>query len=405
MVVQQHLEQRYTEPLADVAEDVLDRTVSVRFRVASKLFKEMKDRQQKAAEEAEGTRPALDFTPDAPEPRGEEPFRSLISTSSNRLPMAAAREIAMEEDTRVTFLLLWGGHGTGKSALLQTIAESADQSNHFSHVLRVTAEKWCNSYYTAVREQNTKSFKRRYRGCDFLLIDDLHFLEGKPAAQEELVHTMKALLNDDARVALASTVPPGDMDELKPSLKTFLQEALWARLRPPAPSEKEDVVRQIARKHDLEATPQVLRYIARGDHETLREICSTVASLATYAHLNGADKLNMQQATEALSHMSRSTPRRISLESISRSAGDVLSVEHKRILGRSQSRRACHARHLAMYLARQMTDHSLSEIGEHFGGRSHSTVKHAVDKVDDLADSDDSVSGELDAVKNSLNGG
>ena len=404
MVVQQHLEQRYTEPLTDVAEDVLDRTVSVRFRVASKLFKEMKDRQKKAAEEAEGTRPALDFTPDTPESAGEEPFRNLVQTSSNRLPMAAAREIAMEQDTRVTFLLLWGGHGTGKSVLLKTIADSAEESGHFSCVRRLTAERWCNAYYGAVRDQNTKSFKRRYRGCDFLIIDDLHFLEGKPAAQEELVHTMKRLLNNNARVALGSTVTPDDMDEVKPSLQTFLQEALWARLRPPAPDEREDVVRQMARKQDLEATPQVLRYIARGKHKTLRDLCSTVSSLATYAHLNGSGKLNMQQATEALSHMSGPTPRRISLDSISRSAAEVLSVQHKRVLGRTQSRRACHARHLAMYLARQMTDHSLSEIGEHFGGRSHSTVKHAVDKVDEMAGSDNRVQGELDAVKNTLKG-
>jgi len=405
LVVQQHLEQRYTDPLADVAEDELGRTVDVHFRVASKLFREMRDRQQKAAEEAEETRPALDFTPDTPDSGGEEPFRELVFTRSNTLPMSAAQEIAMEQDPRVTFLLLWGGHGTGKSALLETIAESAEESGQFSCIRRVTTEKWVNSYYGAVREQNTKSFKRRYRGCDFLIIDDLHFLEGKPAAQEELLHTIKSLRNKAGRVALASTVPPDDMDELKPSLQTYLQEALWAKLKPPAPGERADVVRQMARKHDLKATPQVLRYIAGSDHETLRDISSTVASLATYAHLNGSGKLNMQQATEALSHMSRSKPRHTSLDSISRCTAEVLSVEPERLLGRTQSRRACHARHLAMYLARQMTEHSLSEIGEHFGGRSHSTVKHAVDKMDERADSDGDVSGELKAVRNKLRSG
>ena len=403
MVVKHYLDDSYTDTIIRAAEQLLDRSVSVSFEVDKRLFRRMKKQKEQAEEDAARTNPVFDFAPDNREADAEEPFRTLVSTEANRLPMTAAREIALKADSHVHFLMIWGGHGSGKTTLLQTIEEAAQRTGRHSKVLRITGETWLNSYYAAVRSQDTRAFKRRHRTCDFLLVDDLHFLEGKPAAQKELVNTIKVLLDEDARVALTSTGHPDEMDDMHPSLSDYLNEAFWSELKNPSENEKEDVLRQMARHQGLEATDQVLRYITRGRRHTLRDLASTVDSLTAYAHLQGIEKLNMQQATEALSEMSRGRRSRLTLRGISTTAAEVLGVEHDRVLGRSRAKRACRVRHVSMYLAREMTDHSLSEIGRHFGGRSHSTVKHAVDKIRDLQDCGNGVAGDIQAVENRLN--
>lgn len=404
VIVQQYLQQRYSGPVTEAIEELRGHPLEVKFEVEPGLFREMRKKRDQAARDAEQTRPELDFRPpsqDSEDQTAGVTFDELVVTESNRLPYIAAREVGAQQTPRISFLLLWGSYGSGKSALLQAVKNTALECEQLNNVCFTTAENWCNEYYYALQEKNTRRFRRRYRSCDLFILDDIHFVEGKPAAQDELLHTIKHHMDRGRRVVLSSARKPSEMKELKPALKTLLREAFWAELACPSAEEQEELVRELADRAGLNATPAVYRFIAGNRPRSLRELSCRVNSLAAYAALEGSSEVDINTAVRGLSAMARSGDDPLTLDQIAEAVAKTLSVKMKELKSDSRAHRVARARHVAMFLAEDLTDASVSEIGRFFG-RSHSTVKYGVDKISDKVESEKDTADLIDNIRTRL---
>jgi len=409
VIIQQYLQQQYAEPVCEAAQELLGHPCSVRFEIAPKLLQRMRARQQKEVAALQREEPALDFGAEQPSDSSRQEgrrFEDLIVTESNRLPFVAAKEIALQAEPRFNFLIVWGSLGSGKSALLEALRYCAATSGHCPRIEHATAESWCNEYYYALQEKRTKAFRERYRRCNLLVIDDVHFVEGKPAAQDELMHTVKSLLSSGARVVLSSVRHPDELKDIKPELKTVLREAFLAKLVFPSSRERQAVIRGLAERCGLNATAAVYRFLAESDYRNLRELRCAVSSLAAFAALEGKPTVDMAVAMRGLAAMSRSRQVPVvQLDDIARVVCEVMGVRQDQLTGSSRARRTCQARQSAMYLARQLTDASLSEIGRFFGGKTHSTVKYAVQKVAERIKTDQTAARLIEAIQTRLRQG
>jgi len=397
VLVKQYLEHSYRDVVCEAAAELLGVSVSVKFDVAPRLFR--RSRAEGAEEEAQQTlqEHAAVAAPAVAEPQAggtaleADPLDQLVVTPKNELPLMAARQIACEGKPPFHSLLLLGDHGMGKTTLLRAVRESALRAGTVRLAEYSLAEAWCNGYYHALQSNSTRAFRRRYRHCDMLLLDGVQFLQGKPAAQDELVYTAKHLVAAGGRLVLSSTVHPDDMEETKPAFTSLLKGAFWVQLVMPELPEREHLVRRLAEVRRLDATDQVHLHIARHHASSVQELDATICAIATCACLEGPGKVDLPRARRALSATARCRRRQPNVQDIQKAVSEVFAVAPQQLTGASRHRRLVHARQVGMYLCRQLTGESLADIGRAFGGRTHSTVKHAVDKIEARIGSGDEV--------------
>ena len=384
VVIQQYLQCQYRTAVQGAVKDLADCSVEVTFDVAPRLFRKMRAEQKKVLEEAQKeSLPAVGpgglqgGTPGTP----AGGLGSLFVTASNQLPYMAAREIALGEHPRFNFLLICGDHGMGKSAFLKAILAERTARDRFEKCHCATAEDWCNEYYDSLQNKQTRSFRKRCRGCQVLLIDDVQFFVGKPGAQDELLHTLKSILAAGGRVVLASALDPAELTGLKPALKALLQGAFWAKLVLPPVGERQQIVEELDRRLSLGAKEDVHRFIAETHNRNILELESAAKSLATYAELVKSPEVDLPLAVRAFAAMRRRRESPVDMADIEKIVLEHFSLVKEQLHGARCSRSVAHSRQIAMYMARQLTGATLTAIGRHFGGRTHSTVKYAVDKI------------------------
>jgi len=390
VVVKMYLDQEYKRSVQRAAEDLLGPGINVSFDVDPELLRSLRASQRKDA--TEGTRPAPPERQSAPElddrtraappqPGGSGGLERLIVTDANRIPHLAAREIASSANPTFRFLLLLGDYGAGKTVLARAVHKAALENGVAARPHYVMAESWCNDYYEALQSKKVWSFRRRCRGCDMLIVDGIEFVEGKPRGQDELLYTARAVLAAQGRVVFSATVHPDDLQQVTPAFRTLLKGAFWAQLVVPPAQECEEFVRGLADRHGLTLGAEVCRMLAQRHASSVQELAGAVDSLAAYAFLQGRSEVDYPTATQALAQMKRSRTRLPGLKDIFDVVLAVFPVSEAQLKGRSRSRGVCRARQIGMYLARELTGESLSDIGRFFGGRTHSTAKHSVDKI------------------------
>ena len=247
-----------------------------------------------------------------------------------------------------------------------------------------STEEWCNDYYHAIQQKRTRLFRARYRPCRMLILDDVQFIEGKAGGQGELLHTIKHILEEGrGRVVLAGKPHLEALQDVDPGLQALLRTAFPAVILPPSNEERPGIVAELARRRGVKTTDEVCRYVAEGFGESFSRLESAVSCLSLYAAVEGCARLTLPAAREALSGMRAPVGRaHVGLEQIREAVLQVFGVSANELMGRSRSRSVCRARHVGMYLAHRLAGSSLTEVGRFFGGTSHSTVKHAVDKVE-----------------------
>jgi len=407
IIIQQYLQQQYKATVQEAAEELLGSRIEVGFDVAPSLLRRARaERNREDAgelpEEAGGADREPRRAPQTDEPSAHaHSFERLSVTPANHLPYLAAVEIATKQSPRFEFLLVLGDYGVGKTALLQATHRGALDSGVASRGECVVAEGWCNEYYYSL-PANTKAFRQRYRSCDLLVMDDVQFLQGKVGAQEELVHTLKSILTGGGRVVLSSTVHPRDLREVTPAFKTLLGGAFWVELIMPPPVERESIARHLGHACGLRASNEVFRHLAQGHGRTVRELNAAVLSLAAYASLQGHKDVDLGVAREALVATSRCRSRLPTLADIERLVLETFPVTQAQLKGKLRCRSVCRARQVGMYLARELTHESLSDIGRFFGGRTHSTVKHAVERVSRQIESDQEMASIVERCRRQL---
>jgi chromosomal replication initiator protein len=307
-------------------------------------------------------------------------FDSFVVSDSNRLAYAAALSAAENPGQGYNPLYLYGGVGLGKTHLLHAIYHAARANHH--RALYVSAEQFTNEFVSAIREKSTESFRSKFRSVDILLIDDIQFISGKEQTEESFFHTFNELHNANRQIVLTSDCPPKSLPHLGARLCSRFEWGLVADIKPPDLATRLAILQAKAEQEKTQVPLEVLEFIARRIQQNVRELEGCLHRAIAYARLFNA-LLTPELAARALGDIAgrgaKGAP--ISADNIIRAVAQSFQLNPEDLKGRKRDRQTALARQLAMYLLKEATSCSLSQIGLEFGNRDHSTVSHATQKI------------------------
>jgi chromosomal replication initiator protein len=311
-------------------------------------------------------------------------FENFVVGASNRFAHAAALAVAESPSKVYNPLFLYGGVGLGKTHLMQAIAHYVLRHYPKMKVAYVSSETFTNELILAIQGGTTQGFRNRYRGVDLLLIDDIQFVAGKDATQEEFFHTFDALHQASKQIVISSDRPPKEISTLEERLRTRFEWGLICDIQPPDFETRMAILRKKAALEGKDVPIPVCQYIAESIQTNIRELEGALIRVLAYTSLN-EKPITLEVAREVLRDLlpdRKPTPITISL--IKQVVADHYDVQPADFNAKKRTRSIAFPRQVAMYLCRQLTDSSLPRIGEQFGGRDHTTVMHACDKVQEL---------------------
>ncbi len=307
-------------------------------------------------------------------------FESFVIGSSNRFAHAAALAVAEAPASAYNPLLIYGGAGLGKTHLLQAIGSYVRQYHPEQAIRYISTEQFLNDFIVALQRRTIPDFHRHYRAVDILLVDDIQFLEGKEHFQEEFFHTFNAL-HPSSQVVLTSDRPPKKISTLEERLRTRFEWGLITDVQPPDLETRLAILQKKSEADDLPVPPDVMAFIASRIQTNIRELEGALIRVAAYASLTRSEvTLDLaQNVLQSLLYGGREA--RVTEDLVISLTADYFGLTDDEIRSASRSRPLVHARQIAMYLCRELTDLSLPRIGDRFGGRDHSTVIHADKKI------------------------
>ncbi|MBB4093673.1 chromosomal replication initiator protein [Ochrobactrum pecoris] len=335
-------------------------------------------------------------------------FDSFVDGASNRVALAAARTIAEAGSSAVRFnpLFIHASVGLGKTHLLQAIAAAALQRQEKARVVYLTAEYFMWRFATAIRDNNALSFKEQLRDIDLLVIDDMQFLQGK-SIQHEFCHLLNTLLDSAKQVVVAADRAPSELESLDVRVRSRLQGGVALEVAAPDYDMRVEMLRRRlaaaqAEDSSLTISEEILSHVARTVTGSGRELEGAFNQLLFRQSFE--PNISIDRVDELLGHLTRvGEPKRIRIEEIQRIVARHYNVSKQDLLSNRRTRTIVKPRQVAMYLAKMMTPRSLPEIGRRFGGRDHTTVLHAVRKIEDLVGADTKLAQELELLKRLIN--
>ena len=311
-------------------------------------------------------------------------FERFVTGSSNRFAHAAALAVAETPARSYNPLFIHGHAGLGKTHLLQAIAHYVGENYPTYRVCYVTTETLLSEFVDAIRSSTTTEFKRRYRENDVLLIDDIQFLEGKDALQEELFHTFNTLHQADRQIVLSSDRPPDAIPTLEDRLRSRFKMGLLTDIQPPDVETRLAILRTRVENDDITIEPEILDFIASNITDNIRELEGALIRATAYAQLTN-EPLTLDVAKKVLSDLVHEPePRMITPSMILTESARYFAFSIEELCGASRRRPLVNSRQVAMYVMRELTDMSYPAIAREFGGRDHTTVIHSVEKVKKL---------------------
>jgi chromosomal replication initiator protein len=331
-------------------------------------------------------------------------FASFVEGPPNRVAFAAARAVAEQASNAVRFnpLFLHASVGLGKTHLLQAIATEALKIKPQSRVVYLTAEYFMWRFATAIRDNNALTLKEQLRDIDLLIIDDMQFLQGK-SIQHEFCHLINMLLDSARQVVVAADRPPAELESLEPRVRSRLNGGVALEMGPPDYGMRLSILKQrlataTAEDQSLAIPDNILEHIAQSVTGSGRELEGAFNQLL-FRH-SFEPQITIERVDELLGHICRAgEPKRVRIEDIQRIVARHYNVSKTELLSNRRTRTIVKPRQVAMYLSKVMTPRSLPEIGRRFGGRDHTTVLHAVRKIEDLSDSDNTLAQEIELLK------
>ncbi|MBO6540992.1 MAG: chromosomal replication initiator protein DnaA [Rhizobiaceae bacterium] len=335
---------------------------------------------------------------------GRYTFDSFIEGPSNRVALAAARAIAESGSNAVRFnpLFLHASVGLGKTHLLQAIASEALRNRPQARVVYLTAEYFMWRFATAIRDNNALTLKEQLRDIDLLIIDDMQFLQGK-SIQNEFCHLINMLLDSARQVVVAADRPPSELESLEPRVRSRLNGGVALEMTSPDYEMRFTILKRRlaaaqAEDKSLEIPAEILEHIARSVTGSGRELEGAFNQLL-FRH-SFEPQISIDRVDEILGHICRAgEPKRVRIEDIQRVVARHYNVSKTELLSNRRTRTIVKPRQVAMYLSKVMTPRSLPEIGRRFGGRDHTTVLHAVRKIEGLSGNDNTLAQEIELLK------
>lgn len=315
---------------------------------------------------------------------GRYSFESFVIGPSNRFAHAAALSVAETPARSYNPLFVYGSAGLGKTHLLQAIAHYVRENYPAYQIRYISTETLLNEFVDAIRKNTQPEFKRRFREIDVLLVDDIQFMEGKEQLQEEFFYTFNSLHEAQRQIVLSSDRPPDAIATLEDRLRSRFKMGLITDIQPPDFETRLAILRKKGEISGTSVPADVLEFIATNITYNIRELEGALIRVSAYAALNNVD-LNVDLAGTILGDSISSTkPRQITAGFIIEHAAEMFGLEVEQLKGKSRTRDLVHARQVGMYVCRELTDLSYPQIGREFGGRDHSTVIHAYEKIANL---------------------
>lgn len=329
-------------------------------------------------------------------------FDTFVIGSGNRFAHAASLAVAEAPAKAYNPLFIYGGVGLGKTHLMHAIGHYVLEHNPMAKVVYLTSEKFTNEFINSIRDNRPDDFRNKYRNVDILLIDDIQFLAGKESTQEEFFHTFNTLHEENKQIIISSDRPPREIPTLEDRLRSRFEWGLITDITPPDLETRIAILRKKAKAEGLDIPNEVMLYIANQIDSNIRELEGALIRVVAYSSLENKD-INADLAAEALkSIIPSSKPRVVTIQDIQRVVGEQYGVKLEDFSAKKRTKSIAFPRQIAMYLSRELTDFSLPKIGEEFGGRDHTTVIHAHEKISNLIQSDPEFQKQIQELENKL---
>ncbi len=333
-------------------------------------------------------------------------FDKFVVGRPNELAHAAAKRVS--DGGKVTFnpLFLYGGVGLGKTHLMHSIAWSIKEKNKKARILYLSAEQFMYRFVQALRFKDMHAFKKLFRSVDVLMVDDVQFIAGKDSTQDEFFHTFNALIEQGKQIVISADRAPGEIDGLEERIKSRLAWGLVVDVHPTDYELRLGILQakaevQMELNRDVKIDEGILEYLAHKISSNVRVLEGALTRLFAFASLVGKE-INIDLAQECLSDILRTSERKVTIEEIIRKVAEHYNLRMTDLISARRARVVARPRQIAMFLSKSLTSRSLPEIGRKFGGRDHTTVIHAVKKIEELKLIDVQVADEVEILRRTL---
>ncbi|MBC7363066.1 MAG: chromosomal replication initiator protein DnaA [Candidatus Aminicenantes bacterium] len=328
-------------------------------------------------------------------------FDNFVVGSCNQFAHAAALAVAKNPAKSYNPLYIYGGAGLGKTHLMNAIGHYIMATNPRLRIMYVTTERFMNDLINHLQYGKIIDFRQKYRAVDVLLMDDIHYIAGRERTKEEFFHTFNHLYDSQKQIVISSDCPPKDIPNLEDRFRSRFEWGLIADLKPPDIETRIAILKKKAELEDISLPESVALYIADKVHSNIRELEGYLRRVIAYASLKGS-KIDLELAKEALKGLLDASANLITIEKIQKVVSNHFKLKPSELKSKNNSPRVSFPRQIAMYLAKELTDNSLPEIGKKFGGKHHTTVLHSIRKIEKLIKEDPEIHREINNLINLL---
>jgi len=328
-------------------------------------------------------------------------FENFVVGKPNELAYAAARRVAEARSVPFNPLFLYGPVGLGKTHLMHAIAWEIKARYPERRIIYLSAEKFMYQFVRALRTKDTMAFKSQFRSVDVLMIDDVQFIGGREATQEEFFHTFNALVDQNRQVIVSADKSPSDLEGVEERMRSRLGWGLVADIHPTTYELRLGILQSRAEQSEAQVPPKVLEFLAHKITSNVRELEGALIRIIAHATLVGRP-ITLETTQEVLHDLLRANDRRVTIEEIQKRVAEHFNIRVTDMHSARRARAVARPRQVAMYLAKQLTSRSLPEIGRKFGGRDHTTVMHAVRKVEELKSLDPAFAEDIELLRRML---
>lgn len=390
------LEKRYKDLVINSIEAACSKTYDLEFLIAS----EVQETEEKNTVKDDISVTVSDEMSSTLNPKYT--FDSFVIGNSNRFAHAASLAVAESPAKAYNPLFIYGGVGLGKTHLMHAIGHYILQNNPNAKVVYVSSEKFTNELINAIKDDKNEEFRTKYRSVDVLLIDDIQFIAGKERTQEEFFHTFNTLHEANKQIILSSDRPPKEIPTLEDRLRSRFEWGLIADIQAPDFETRMAILKKKADVEKLNVPNEVMVYIATKIKSNIRELEGALIRIVAYSSLTNRD-ITVDLATEALKDIiSNKQNKCITIDLIQDIVANYFNLRVEDLKSQRRTRNVAYPRQIAMYLSRKLTDMSLPKIGEEFGGRDHTTVIHAYEKISESLNNDQSLEHTIDDITKKL---
>ncbi len=386
--IQSQIKQRYSSIIEERLLDLSGLNLSLDFKIESKKSKETEELTSSNNPIAEKT--AHEIKPH-PQLRNDYSFDTFVVGNNNSFAANASKAIAENPGSKYNPCLIYGGVGLGKTHLMQSIGNYIHFNNPEMKVVYIPAETFINDFIESINTKKQTNFKNKYRNVDVLLIDDIHDLQDKKGTQEELFHTFNALYDANKQMVFTCDRPPSELKNFADRLKNRFVRGLNVDLHPPNYETRYAILKKKLEDKDVSISDDILELISQNIKTNIRDLEAALTSIVAYAELvqkQITPEIANQQLKQFFSSPIQSN---ITIDKIQKQVSDYFNVTLSDLKGKKRTKQITFPRQIAMYIIREITDFSTTEIGLEFGGRDHTTVMHSCQRIEDRMKTDSTI--------------